>query len=63
MILNKDISNNIFITIKDNGKGFNEENSNGLGLKLIKQFCKKLPNSKYDFSFEDGTKFELRFEG
>jgi len=61
--VNKDISNNIFIIIKDNGKGFNEENSNGLGLKLIKQFCKKLPNSKYDFSFEDGTKFELRFEG
>lgn len=61
--VNKDISNNIFITIKDNGKGFNEKNSNGLGLKLIKQFCKKLPNSKYDFSFEDGTKFELRFEG
>ncbi|MDD2887658.1 MAG: 7TM diverse intracellular signaling domain-containing protein [Aliarcobacter sp.] len=60
--VNKDISENIFIVIKDNGKGFNKENPTGLGLKLINQFCKKLPNSKYDFSFENGTKFELEFE-
>lgn len=60
--VNKNISNKICIVIKDNGKGFNKENPTGLGLKLIKQFCKKLPNSKYDFSFENGTKFELEFE-
>lgn len=60
--VNKNISNKICIVIKDNGKGFNKENPTGLGLKLINQFCKKLPNSKYDFSFENGTKFELEFE-
>jgi two-component sensor histidine kinase len=60
--VNKNISDKICIVIKDNGKGFNKKNYAGLGLKLIKQFCKKLPKSKYDFSFENGTKFELEFE-
>ena len=49
--------------IEDNGLGFeNYKQTKGLGLKLIKQFCKKLPNSKYEFSFENGTKFELEFK-
>jgi two-component sensor histidine kinase len=53
----------LYLKIVDNGSGFDETIfSKGLGLKLIKQFCKKLPNSKSKFSFENGTIFELQFE-
>jgi two-component sensor histidine kinase len=53
----------IYLTIQDNGEGFdNIKEKKGLGIKLVEQFCQKLPESKYDFSFTNGTKFELQFE-
>lgn len=52
----------VYLDIKDNGKGFEGENKKGLGLKLVNQFSKKLPNGNYNFSFENGTKFELQFD-
>jgi two-component sensor histidine kinase len=52
----------IYLYIKDNGKGFENIQKQGLGLKLVNQFCKKLTNSQSEFSFENGTKFELSFE-
>ncbi|QOY50962.1 7TM diverse intracellular signaling domain-containing protein [Candidatus Sulfurimonas baltica] len=56
--------NRIFLIIQDNGLEFKKaKNEDGLGLKLIDQFCKKLPNSNYTFSFDNGTKFKLNFEG
>ena len=55
-------NNRIYLKIQDNGRGFkNTKENKGLGLKLVDQFCKKLPKSKYKFSFENGTKFELEF--
>ncbi|MFP4487359.1 MAG: 7TM diverse intracellular signaling domain-containing protein [Campylobacterales bacterium] len=54
---------NFFLIIKDSGDGFREsESKSGIGLKLIKQFCDKLPNSNHSFSFEKGTKFTIEFE-
>ena len=53
----------IYLKIIDNGNGFDEAVvSKGLGLKLIKQFSKKFPNSHYHFLIENGTIFELNFE-
>ena len=53
-----------FLIIGDNGLEFEKsKNEGGLGLKLIDQFCKKLPNSNYTFSFNNGTKFKLNFKG
>ena len=54
--------NIIYLTITDNGIGFLDTNKRGLGLKLIDQFCVKLPNSQQQFSFKNGTKFELKFD-
>lgn len=52
----------VLLTIEDNGIGFHlDEHKKGLGLKLIEQFCQKLPHSNQIFSFENGTKFELQF--
>ncbi|MDD2887350.1 MAG: hypothetical protein PHY66_06070 [Aliarcobacter sp.] len=59
--LKKENLKNIYVCIKDNGKGFEDIKYKGLGLKLVEQFCKKLQNGKYEFSFENGVKFELRF--
>jgi len=57
------IENNISLTIEDNGEGFDvKRRRNSFGLKLIKQFSKKLRASKSEFSFEEGTKYELVFE-
>ncbi|MFA9373195.1 MAG: 7TM diverse intracellular signaling domain-containing protein [Poseidonibacter sp.] len=54
--------NQIILTIKDNGKGFIENNKQkGLGLKLIKQFSNKLAKSNYKFIQDNGTKFILSF--
>jgi len=52
----------IYLIIEDNGSGFEyNKGRKGLGLKLVEQFCSKLPHSKYNFSFTTGTKFELEF--
>jgi two-component sensor histidine kinase len=54
--------NIVFLTIKDNGIGFNNnKQTKGLGLKLVEQFCQKLPDSRHSLSSENGTKFELQF--
>jgi two-component sensor histidine kinase len=53
----------ISLVIQDNGSGFKvDQQKKGIGLNLIKQFCKKLPNSKYKFYFENGTKFGMEFQ-
>lgn len=57
----KESKKNIYVCMKDNGKGFENIESKGLGLKLVNQFCKKLINEESKFSFENGAKFELRF--
>ena len=54
--------NRIYLSIKDNGKGFDENNKKRLGFKLINQFANKLINCKYNFSFENGTMFALEFD-
>ncbi len=54
--------NTVLLSIKDNGLGFKKDKK-GLGLKLVDQFSKKLLDSKYEFLFENGTKFELQFNG
>ncbi|WP_373001465.1 7TM diverse intracellular signaling domain-containing protein [Sulfurimonas sp.] len=54
--------NRIYLSIEDNGAGFDDiKQKKGIGIKLIEQFCGKLPKNKYDFSFNNGTKFELQF--
>ncbi|MFT5661672.1 MAG: two-component sensor histidine kinase [Sulfurimonas sp.] len=54
--------NLVRFSLEDNGLGFDDKKkSNGLGLKLVKQFSKKLSQADYGFSFNDGTKFELSF--
>ena len=51
------------LIIKDNGKGFNlDEEIEGLGLSIIKNFSNKLLSSKYYFSTNDGTEFKLIFK-
>jgi len=60
-LFKKSQGNTLYLFIKDNGCGFENEDSKGLGLKLIHQFCKKLPNSKCSFTFDNGVKFELYF--
>jgi len=56
-------NSDIIMTIKDNGLGFlPNEHSNGFGLKMIKQFAKKLKYSHFEFSFDGGTKFVLSFK-
>jgi two-component sensor histidine kinase len=65
MLTFKNEAGNITLKIKDNGSGFtlnNKTKAQGLGLKLIKQFSKKLSNSKISFSYENGTLFKLEFQ-
>lgn len=68
---NKNINNHISLSfeevnsilkleIKDNGKEFSLLEK-GLGLNLVEEFSRKLNNSKYFFSFENGTCFTLEF--
>ena len=55
-------NNQAYLIIKDNGIGFDIKNTTkSLGLKLIEQFSKKLPNSEFSFSYDNGTKFEIVF--
>ena len=56
-------ANRCFLSLHDNGKHFREDkNSEGIGMMLIKEFCTKLPESQYSFSFENGTLFSLSFK-
>jgi len=55
--------NEVYLIIQDNGKGFNPKaKKTGFGLNLIKQFVKKLQATKSEFSFKEGTKYELTFK-
>nr|WP_255494519.1 7TM diverse intracellular signaling domain-containing protein [Sulfurovum sp. bin170] len=56
-------NSDIIVTIKDNGLGFlPNEQSDGFGLKMVKQFAKKLKSSHIEFSFDRGTTFVLSFK-
>lgn len=53
----------ITLYIKDNGKGFEEnESSKGLGIELIKDFSKKLLEGNFSFYQDNGTVFKLTFK-
>ncbi|CAA6816249.1 MAG: Unknown protein [uncultured Sulfurovum sp.] len=57
------IDNEILLIVQDNGEGFDlKHQRNSFGLKLIKQFAKKLHASKSEFTFENGTRYELIFK-
>lgn len=54
----------IVLVINDNGVGITEaqlERGKGLGIKLIRQFAGKLPDSLTSFSQNNGTRFILSF--
>jgi len=54
--------NELNLNIQDNGEGFDlKKRHKSFGLKLIKQFAKKLHATKSEFSFENGTRYELVF--
>ena len=54
---------NIRLSIEDNGLGFTyNEETQGFGLKMIKQFSKKLKSSNIKFNFKNGTEFMLSFK-
>lgn len=58
----KKIKDEVTLIIQDNGEGFDiKKRRNSFGLKLIKQFAKKLHASKSEFTFERGTRYELIF--
>ncbi|BFU78577.1 hypothetical protein ALC152_17920 [Arcobacter sp. 15-2] len=51
------------LELKDNGHAFDMKNSEGgIGLLLIEEFCGKLKESEYRFTFEQGNIFLLRFK-
>ena len=53
----------VYLSVEDNGIGFEyNPQEKGLGLKLVEQFCAKLPDHKSKFSFDSGTKFELEYK-
>ena len=55
--------NSAYLSIKDNGIGFEYNTlTKGLGLKLVDQFCEKLPSSKSKFTFDNGTTFKLEYK-
>jgi len=59
----KQETQNVKLSIQDNGKGFNlKAKKRGFGLNLIKQFSKKLNVTISEFTFNNGTKYELEFE-
>lgn len=49
------------LLLQDNSESFKENYSKGLGLKIVEQFCKKLPHSSYSFNKNAGARFELTF--
>lgn len=56
----EEVNSILKLEIKDNGKEFSLLEK-GLGLNLVDEFSRKLNNSKYFFSFENGTCFTLEF--
>jgi len=55
--------NNFVLKILYNGKKFNvDQKTKGLGLKLIEDFSKSLPNCKYKYIFAKEVLFHLSFE-
>lgn len=61
----KKINDTVHLSIQDDGIGFvyqKENKTDGLGLKLIEQFSKKLTSSKFNLTANNGTLFELTFE-
>lgn len=53
---------NFALIIHDDGKGFEKEKqTKGLGMKIVEQFCDKLTDSHYSFTYDNGVKFELHF--
>ena len=58
----ENINNKITLIIKSNGSKFDtSSNKKGLGLKLIKDFSKNLPNCTYTYYFNTKANFELSF--
>lgn len=53
--------NKIFLYIKDSGKGFSQNFTKGLGLNLVDEFCSKFEKPDYEFLYEDGLIFRLKF--
>lgn len=54
--------NNLILSIKDNGEGFDYTNvRKGLGLNLINDFSKKLKEGNCSYSFHNGTLFQIEF--
>lgn len=61
----KSIGKKIELIIKDNGKGFdyNEfKSKQNLGINLVKQFTRKLPNSSFKYTNNNGCIFQLTFQ-
>lgn len=55
----------VFLFIEDNGVGFDSkilENSNGLGIKLIKQISSKFKESNLELTTKRGVKFILEYK-
>ncbi|RXJ67422.1 hypothetical protein CRV08_10870 [Halarcobacter ebronensis] len=53
----------VHLQIRDKGKGFDiKQIKEGLGLKLIKDYAKKLKNSTYNFSIDEGMLFNLEYK-
>jgi len=52
----------LILELKDNGSSFDPQKSAGIGLLLIEEFCGKLKDSQYQFLFENGNIFLLRFK-
>ncbi|MBN2825420.1 MAG: hypothetical protein JXQ76_08860 [Campylobacterales bacterium] len=52
------------LIIHDNGEGFDFDNisQKSFGLKMIKQFIKKLNGARMEYGFEEGTKFKLTYQ-
>ena len=60
LVQNKDT---VTLIIKDNGHGFDkDESNNGIGMDLIANFSQKLNNGHYEFINKQGTQFILYFE-
>jgi two-component sensor histidine kinase len=49
----------VTLIVQDNGKGKDLKCENGVGLEMVEDFCKQLPNSTYIFKNQNGLRFEL----
>lgn len=52
----------VFLNVKDNGVGYFENVTEGIGLNLVKDFCTNLPDAKYKFFTDKGAIFILDYE-